>query len=107
MPTPFRIPKSLRKARWKLKIQEKETREPPHVSILRGTDKWRINLRTGEFLDKLPDPSEVPKLLLNFIRRQAIWEEICTAWDDKYPDNPVSSNEELSNDDADDSTDAT
>jgi len=28
---------ALKRARWKVKIRDKETREPPHVTILRGT----------------------------------------------------------------------
>jgi hypothetical protein len=43
VPVELPLAKSLRQARWKVKIQEKESREPPHVSILRRTDKWRIN----------------------------------------------------------------
>ena len=56
MPVNLRLSAVLKKARWKVKIQEKKTREPPHVSILRGTRKWRINLRTGGFMDRTPIP---------------------------------------------------
>ena len=58
MPIDFPLPTSLKKAGWKVKIREKETREPPHVTILRGTQAWRVNLRTGEFMDTRPDPDD-------------------------------------------------
>jgi len=65
--------------------------EPPHVSILRRTDKWRINLRTGEFMDRRPDPAEVPQGLLDFLDDH--WEWACDTWDEMYPDNPVEGDE--------------
>lgn len=106
MPVELKLPKSLSKARWKVKIQEKESREPPHVSILRGTDKWRINLRTGEFMDKKPKPSEVPDELLSLIHETETWEWICSQWDNKYPDNPVKHKEDEAENDGDKPADA-
>ncbi|MEW4530814.1 hypothetical protein [Maioricimonas sp. JC845] len=90
----FQLPDALRKARWKVKIRDKETREPPHVTILRSTDSWRINLRTGEFMDARPDPSEVPAEIIDLIREQNAWQQLCDAWDAMYPNNPVSSDDE-------------
>lgn len=92
MPVELNLPVGLRRARWKVKIQEKESREPPHVSILRRTDKWRINLRTREFMDRRPPPSDVPQELMDVIR--AHWQWLCEQWDAKYPDNPVVGHEE-------------
>ena len=94
MPAELPLPPHLKQARWKVKIQEKETREPPHVSILRGTNKWRIDLRTGEFMDTRPKPSEVPEELLAFVREEGKWKWICDQWDAKYPQNPVSNEKE-------------
>jgi hypothetical protein len=93
MPEDFPLPRSLKQARWKVKIQEKESREPPHVSILRGTNKWRINLRTRQFMEGTPDPKDVPDELLKIIFEADYWKVICTQWDAKYPDNPVESAE--------------
>ena len=45
MPISLTLPKKLRTAGWKVKIQEKEIREAPHVSIFRGPNKWRLKLR--------------------------------------------------------------
>ena len=86
------LPIGLKRARWKVKIQDKENREPPHVSILRGTDKWRINLRTRKFMDRKPDPSELPDDLLNFVWDN--WDWACEKWDEMYADNPVECEEQ-------------
>jgi hypothetical protein len=88
------LPESLRKARWKVKIRDKETREHPHVTILRGTKAWRINLRTGEFMDGDPDPTEVPNQIVELIEQKATWQRLQHEWDRMYPNNPVSSDEE-------------
>lgn len=80
-----------RTARWKVKIRDKETREPPHVTILRGRLAWRINLRTGKFMDDVPDPALIPEELLQEIRGAEAWQKLCEAWDQMYPANPVSS----------------
>ena len=88
---PFDLPlsASLRKARWKVKIREKESREPLHVTIIRGTQAWRMNLRTGEFMDRRPDPAEVPDEIVDHIKTEETWKMLCGKWDEKYPANPV------------------
>ena len=92
MPIELQLPISLKRARWKVKILEKETVEPPHVSILRHDETWRIDLRTGEFMNDEPAPSRVPRQLTGLIREN--WEWLCEQWDAKYPNNPVSGLEE-------------
>lgn len=84
---------ALRKARWKVKIRDKETREPPHVTIIRGTDAWRIDLRTREFMDDDPDPAEVPEELIELITGEETWQRLCDEWDRMYPTNPVADDE--------------
>ncbi len=84
---------ALQKARWKVKIRDKETREPPHVTVIRGTDAWRIDLRTGAFMDDSPDPSEVPDELVALVESEANWQQLRDTWDEMYPDNPVSGQE--------------
>ena len=93
MPFDLPLPANFSRARWKVKIREKESREPPHATVLRATEAWRIDLRTGEFMDCQPDPSEVPPELIEFIKAHANWRRLCEAWDMKYPTNPVQSNE--------------
>jgi hypothetical protein len=78
--------------RWKVKIRDRERLEPPHVSILRGPKTWRLNLRTGRFLDAVPDPSELPAELLAFILEHL--ELLREKWDEMYPENPVESDDE-------------
>ncbi len=80
---------ALKKSRWKVKIRDKETREPPHVTIIRGTDAWRIDLRTGAFMDDSPDSSEVPSELVALVKSVAKWQRLCHEWDQMHPDNPV------------------
>lgn len=89
----LKLTAALRKARWKVKIRNKETREPPHVTIIRGTDAWRINLRTGEFMDAEPDPDEVPTELVALIQDEETWQQLCDEWDGMYPSNPISGDE--------------
>lgn len=67
------IPKVWKNARWKVKIREKEIREPPHVTLLKGVEAWRIDLWTSEFLDRTPDPGEAPKGLVKFILEEENW----------------------------------
>jgi hypothetical protein len=83
------LPDSLRRARWKVKIRDKETREHPHVTILRGTKAWRINLRTGSFMDDDPDPVEVARQIVELIQRADTWQRLRNEWNRMYPNNPV------------------
>lgn len=88
------LPPIFRNARWKVKIRDKESREPPHVTIIRGTKAWRINLRTGEFIDAVPDPDEIPEGLVELLAQEATWQQLRDEWDQMYPDNPVSGGED-------------
>lgn len=88
------LPVALRKARWKVKIRDKETREPPHATIIRGTSAWRINLRTGRFMDPCPDPADLPGDLVEFVMAAETWQRLCQQWDRMYPNNPVVGDEE-------------
>jgi hypothetical protein len=89
VPFSLPLPAVFRKARWKVKIREKENREPPHVTILHDTQAWRINLRSGELMDREPDPSNVPPELIAYVKQAAIWQLLREQWDRKYPSNPV------------------
>jgi hypothetical protein len=78
---------------WKAKIRDRERLEPPHVTILRKTLAWRLSLRDGAFLDAEPDPRQVPSALVREVR--ARFPLLRAAWDERYPDNPVNSEEPL------------
>jgi hypothetical protein len=92
MPYTLPLTAALRKARWKVKIRDKETREPPHVTIIRGADAWRIDLRTGSFMDARPNPADVPAELMEIIKNPETWQELRAKWDEMYPSNPVLEN---------------
>ncbi len=68
-----------------MKIRDNEALEPPHVTVLRGPDAWRIGLRDGSFLDGAWDdmPAEVRAVVL------AHWGDLRRAWDERFPGNPV------------------
>ena len=53
---------------------------------------WRLDLRTGEFMDREPDPDGVPAALLAVIRKR--WKFLCATWDEIYLENPVKSEED-------------
>lgn len=89
MPFELLLPIRFRRARWKVKIRDKEMREPPHVTILKGTKAWRINLRSGLFMDRRPDPAAVPVELIDHVRSASVWNQLREEWDKKYPTNPV------------------
>jgi hypothetical protein len=58
-------------------------------------------------MDERPSPTKIPPELLNLIRDEKNWVWLCQQWDSKYPDNPVSSNEDQDDGDKDDSADPT
>jgi hypothetical protein len=50
VPYDLKIPSRFKREGWKVKIQDNERLEPPHVTILRGPEKWRLGLRNGNFI---------------------------------------------------------
>lgn len=97
MPAELSLSNKLKQSGWKVKIREKERLEPPHVSIINRTRTWRLCLRSGGFLDKVPDPDEIPAELLKYIKsgrlnpNETVWEWLCERWDEMYPNNRVAS----------------
>lgn len=81
------LPPLLSAQGWKVKIRDKERMEPPHVSILRKTDCWRYDLRTGGFLDDDPPPRKVPTQLMELVTTNL--DLLRTTWDAMYPENPI------------------
>ncbi len=73
--------------RWKLKIRDRERLEPPHVSLLKGTECWRIDLRTAAILDREPDPAAVPRALRQHMRKNR--NLYIKRWNELDPENPV------------------
>ena len=91
MPYNAKISKQFKNAGWKVKISEKETCEPPHMTICFKTKRWQINLRSLDFMDKSPDPSDVPQKLIEEVLDKEFINEIQKEWDKKYPKNPIKS----------------
>jgi hypothetical protein len=83
------LPPPLPARGWKVKIRDNERNEPPHVSILHRSRTWRFGLRSGGFLDKSPDPNDVPSEVLAEISRAM--DLLRARWDEMYPENPIGS----------------
>jgi hypothetical protein len=83
------LPKRRSAQRWKAKIRGYERLEPPHVTIIRGAQNWRLGLRDGQFLDSEPDPNDVPSGVIEAVKEN--WAKLCEEWDAIYPANPVDS----------------
>ncbi len=93
MPYDLALPKRLKAQGWKVKIREKERVEPPHVTVIHKEDEWRIGLRDGELL--VPPGGRLKDIDLEVFRIiQRNWGALRRAWDEKYPENPISSVEE-------------
>jgi hypothetical protein len=60
--------------------------------VLRGTQCWRWGLREHSFLDAKPSPNDVPKALVEHL--ESIHSQMCAAWDEMYPHNPVTSQDD-------------
>jgi hypothetical protein len=91
----LRLARQLTKAGWKVKIRDKERLEEPHITIINGTDAWRIGLRSRAFLDDgrwkdFPDDLRVTL--------EANWERMCREWDAIYPNNRVEGDDDDGND---------
>jgi 2'-5' RNA ligase len=85
------LPAEWAKQGWKVKIRDDERNETPHVTFLRRRQAWRMSLRTGDFLDREPDPGDVPEELVErvWIKRAVLRH----TWNLMYPENPVFSQE--------------
>lgn len=82
---------SLKAQGWKVKIRDRERVEPPHVTIIRGTQAWRWGLRERDFLDGSPPPRQVPAEVLRVITEN--YELLIQQWNAKYPENKVTNSE--------------
>ena len=95
---PYKLPLPNALKRWKVKILDNELGfEEPHASIVFKAELWRYGLRRRDFLDADPKPERVPKELMAVIT--ANFETLCSAWDERFPTNPVSQTEDASEED--------
>jgi hypothetical protein len=91
VPFALTLPEPWAKRGWKAKIRDRERLEPPHVTILYKTSAWRFDLRSEQFLDKEPNPREVPEEVMGAIRSNLAL--LRQEWDRIYPENCISSTE--------------
>ncbi len=85
------LPADLRQAGWKVKIRDKERLEPPHVTILLKMSAWRLDLRTGRFMDQAASWRDVDARVRTAI--ESAWTRLRSEWDSMYPENPVGDRE--------------
>lgn len=85
----FKISKILKNQGWKVKVRDKERNEGPHVSIMFKTKTWRLNLRDKTIMDTSPPEREIPKELLEEIKKDKKFQEIVECWNKMYPENKV------------------
>ncbi len=76
---------------WRVKIRDRERLEPPHVTILHRTGAWRFDLRSEKFLDKEPDPTDVPKAVVDEVRSNLPL--LRQEWNRMFPENAIFSQE--------------
>lgn len=87
MPFNLDLPAPLPNDGWQVKIFDQESRETPHVTITRGTEKWRIDLRKQKVMDPEPPLREVDDDVLEAVENN--WDKLVDEWNDRHPDNPV------------------
>lgn len=89
MPLQLRLPERLSNEGWKVKIRDRERVESPHATMIRGSRRWRWDLRSRQFMDAQPNPRDVPGELRALLT--AHHADLTRAWDATYPKNPVGS----------------
>lgn len=90
MPYSVSLKATLRKAGWQVKIYDAEGSEEPHVSIFKRGRKWRISLRSGNFLDEGDKWSQIDDDVRTTIEAQ--WETLRSEWNKLHgAHNPISS----------------
>jgi hypothetical protein len=90
MPFDLPLPRKLSSS-WRVKIYDNERLEPPHVTVVKGRESWRINLRTREFMDDKPPPKQIHKDVMQAVRDN--WRRLQQEWNRIHPNNPVAVNE--------------
>ena len=91
MPYFHKLPSRFSGDGWKAKVFDKESGlEPPHVTLLRKTLKWRFDLRDLKFMDSDPPTRMVPKILIELL--EADIARLREEWDKIHPKNPVGGN---------------
>lgn len=96
MPYDLNLPGGLKRAGWKVKIRDAERLEVPHVTIMRTRDVWRLSLRTCSFLEEGQGWRQIDRRVRAAIEAKCA--ALRTAWNARYPENPISSENDDEND---------
>ncbi len=64
------IPKEFNDQGWKAKVQDKERNEEPHITLIWRKYRWRWGLRRRGFMDRQPDPKDVPAGLVDWLEEK-------------------------------------
>lgn len=98
----FTVPEPYKSRGWKVKIRDRERVEPPHVTVLKGTNAWRFDLRKLGLMEprRAPDGTQLPAELMQHLHVHA--DEYREEWDRQYPRNRVDSQETEEEGDSDD-----
>jgi hypothetical protein len=92
VPKQLPLPGGLSEEGWKVKIRDRERVEPPHATVIRGQHEWRWDLRARRFMNREPDPRDVPDEILSLLALHHV--DLARMWDETHPDNPVGPREE-------------
>ena len=87
MPFSLIVPEPWASGGCKIRILTDEWREEPHFNFFRGIRCWRFGMRRRTFMDRYPDPREVPRELVKFAL-QNLW-LLAAEWNAMHPHNPV------------------
>lgn len=94
MPFNLSLSSKLQQQGLKVKIFDRERGcEEPHLTVVWKTNKWRISLRSQEFMDAARSWRDLPKELKDEITLEANWSRLRLEWDRMFPDNPIIENE--------------
>ncbi len=87
MPYALPLPPHWSAQGWKVKIYDNERLEPPHVTILFRDLHWRFDLRDRRYLDRDPDPADIPAAIEDAVMSNV--DLLSAEWNRMHPDNPV------------------
>ena len=89
MPYVLPLPAQAKQAGWKAKIHDNERLEPPHVTIYRKYEKWRVCLRTLELLDTGRRASDIDGSVWEAVTKTEAVKLLRHHWDKIHGDNPI------------------
>lgn len=83
----LQVPEPWASGGWKIKVLNREWGEEPHFNFMRGRWMWRFGLRRLAFMDREPDPRDVPGEVVDHALQNL--DLLVRSWDCAHPRNPV------------------